>query len=66
MYLLDDIVSVQDSLIAMLVAFSGGTLLYVGASDLLPSVHRHGRDRLWTIIAVVSGFALAFLAGLLE
>jgi zinc transporter ZupT len=59
-------VEIAASNIALLVALAGGTLLYVGASDLLPSVHRHTRDRGLGVLAVLAGFGLAVLAGLLE
>lgn len=50
----------SDYLLSLMLAFFAGLFLYIGASDLLPEVHRkkstHG-----TLLATVSGFLLIFI-----
>ena len=50
-----------DGFFGPLLAFTAGTFIYIGASDLLPEAHRH-----WNIWVVVSVIAGALLIPMLE
>jgi zinc and cadmium transporter len=51
-----------ETLIAVVIGFSAGTFLEVGAADLLPQVHRHGPGRGLRFLGFLGGTALAVLA----
>ena len=47
-------------------AFSAGTFLCIGGSDLLPELQFHKHNRLTLTVALILGFVLAWASGLLE
>lgn len=51
---------------ALVLAFAGGTLLYVGASDLLPGVHNRTKNRPFVISLFTIGFLLSAVTLFLE
>ncbi|SHK61210.1 zinc and cadmium transporter [Marinobacter antarcticus] len=52
--------------IAWLIPFAAGNFIYIGASDLVPEVHRHGDSNIKTsilhLVSFVMGLALLLLA----
>ncbi|MCE9667482.1 ZIP family metal transporter [Myxococcus stipitatus] len=51
-----------ESLAPKALSFSAGTFLYIAVSDLLPHVHRHGKDQPGrNVLALFVGLALMFL-----
>jgi zinc and cadmium transporter len=52
--------------ITWLIPFAAGNFLYIGASDLVPEVSKHGdlRANLVHLVAFVMGLALLLLAAL--
>ncbi|MFP2929682.1 ZIP family metal transporter [Pyxidicoccus sp. 3LG] len=62
LYFLFDAVLQFESLAAKALAFSAGTFLYIAVSDLLPHVHRHGKDHPGrNVLALFCGLLLMFL-----
>jgi zinc and cadmium transporter len=62
LYFLFDAVLNFESLAAKALAFSAGTFLYIAVSDLLPHVHRHGKDQPGrNVLALFAGLLLMFL-----
>jgi zinc and cadmium transporter len=62
LYFLFDAVLNFESLAAKALAFSAGTFLYIAVSDLLPHVHRHGKDHPGrNVLALFCGLLLMFL-----
>ena len=62
LYFLFDAVLNFESLAAKALAFSAGTFLYIAVSDLLPHVHRHGKDHPGrNVVALFFGLLLMFL-----
>ncbi|MFP2909833.1 ZIP family metal transporter [Pyxidicoccus sp. 3LFB2] len=62
LYFLFDAVLNFESLAAKALAFSAGTFLYIAVSDLLPHVHRHGKDHPGrNVLALFGGLLLMFL-----
>ncbi len=55
-----------EGLLPWALALSGGTLLYVGASDLLPTVHRESSNRTAVMALFVLGAAAVALSGFFE
>ncbi len=53
--------TVHEQYLAYYLAFFGGFLLYIGASDILPQAHDEKSDRL-TILLTVAGVAFMFVA----
>ena len=51
-----------EALIAIIIGFSAGTFLEVGAADLLPQVHRQGPGRGLRFVGFIAGTALAVVA----
>lgn len=51
-----------EALIAIIIGFSAGTFLEVGAADLLPQVHRQGPGRGMRFAGFLAGTALAVMA----
>lgn len=61
LYFLFNAVLQFESLAAKALAFSAGTFLYIAVSDLLPHVHRHGKDQPGrNVLALFLGLALMF------
>jgi ZIP family zinc transporter/zinc and cadmium transporter len=50
--------SVEESLLGLLLAFSAGSLIYVGASDLLPETHKNFKRS--NILLVLIGVSLVY------
>ncbi|QSQ23949.1 ZIP family metal transporter [Pyxidicoccus parkwayensis] len=68
LYFLFDAALHFESLAAKALAFSAGTFLYIAVSDLLPHVHRHGKDQpgrniLALFVGLLVMFVLARLMG---
>lgn len=62
LYFLFDAMLQFESLAAKALAFSAGTFLYIAVSDLLPHVHRHGKDQPGrNVLALFAGLLLMFL-----
>jgi zinc and cadmium transporter len=62
LYFLFDAVLNFESLASKALAFSAGTFLYIAVSDLLPHVHRHGKDNPGrNVLALFAGLALMFV-----
>ncbi|WIG99050.1 ZIP family metal transporter [Myxococcus sp. SDU36] len=62
LYFLFDAMLQFESLAAKALAFSAGTFLYIAVSDLLPHVHRHGKDQPGrNVLALFVGLLLMFL-----
>ncbi|NMO17447.1 ZIP family metal transporter [Pyxidicoccus fallax] len=62
LYFLFDAALHFEHLAAKALAFSAGTFLYIAVSDLLPHVHRHGKDQPGrNVVALFFGLALMFL-----
>jgi len=62
LYFLFDALLHLESLGAKALAFSAGTFLYIAVSDLLPHVHRHGKDQPGrNVLALLVGLLLMFL-----
>lgn len=62
LYFLFDAVLNFESLAAKALAFSAGTFLYIAVSDLLPHVHRHGKDHPGrNVLALFAGLLLMFV-----
>ena len=51
-----------EALIAVIIGFSAGTFLEVGAADLLPQVHRQGPGRGLRFVGFLAGTAMAVVA----
>ncbi|MCP3162694.1 ZIP family metal transporter [Myxococcus qinghaiensis] len=61
LYFAFDAVLRFESLAPKALAFSAGTFLYIAVSDLLPHVHRHGKDQPGrNVLALFVGLALMF------
>lgn len=59
--------TVPDSaILAFALAFSGGSLLYVGASDLLPTVHRNAKNRALVVTLFTLGITLVSVSAVFE
>jgi len=56
----------SETVVGMLVAFSGGTFLHVASDDLLPEVHQHGDDRKLRLIAFIVGLLVIWSVTFLE
>ncbi|WP_342375659.1 ZIP family metal transporter [Myxococcus stipitatus] len=57
-----DAVLAFESMAPKALAFSAGTFLYIAVSDLLPHVHRHGKDQPGrNVLALFVGLALMFM-----
>ncbi len=53
---------ISENFLAILIGFSGGTFLEIGASDLLPQVHKKGQGRGGRFLAFWAGIFLAVLS----
>ena len=60
-YFLGDYFFEGGAYFGFVLAFAGGAFLCVALSDLLPEVQFHSHDRIWLIVALLAGMALAIL-----
>ena len=52
-------------LLGIALAFSGGTFLYISLSDLLPEIHSHFQGRSRSLLGMVAGLFIIWLANIL-